>query len=817
MSSLTPCSESGGSEDEEDEERPVKRVKDKFHRILSDLKFCAKSNKVKSGVFNLTDPTSIQAFLNHNSAYIGKKSTKGQTLLHLIAEAEKDELSAARKIKLVKLMCEAHDDVNSILKIPKGLTCLQSANCIHQAILKKSSSKDDDLIKFLIERSDANTLAVDGNGFAPLHLAVEYKRSSDEAQGDIVQALVERCDKVLDTTYKHPEKGLISPYLYHELTHEEAKRKEVDAAEKKQKAEALVAKNERLRNKDNPKNKRGELKEKPRELPVPQVLAPSDFPLRAPRWATPVEASTSKIGSETAALQNISKGPLCATTAVNVIDVDSKWGESTPVVKKSSSKKTRTSSSLGIKQYLKLEYLRKRSHDEAVEFLYGVRQDRQMYFDLFGISPKVSKSRITQGFSHLIFEDILQYVAISRVEIEDDLIGLKPDHRSPKPDGYGRTDMKLLFRWLRDEKKVKTILKIIVGDLQEPAHSDDAIESCLTGMGIEIWDWKEVDLSPEVLQKGWSDSEGLRKLRKLREIHHIQQGLETRAWTQLNVTAFRARFETELIKVQDTKLTGDITDHTTNGVDAVRDPYERQKWIARMQRFADFLQAAERNIDQEPPLTLKHPITYLVQSKLVGGRSFCHRDEEQNLNQSYYLSGSGHGTATALLIAKVCPNVRLYILRPDEYVSEPGKRQITAKSAAKLAACNNILMFCAATDQGAYKDKTYPAATATKSIFKIGAAEASGAALKWIGDQSLVDFIFPGHRVPMERHDDLKDHDRMKEAFSQIGTTKESEYKYIMVWNRFTKYVKNAERASEPKDRYIDYIVKLAGELMREA
>jgi hypothetical protein len=74
------------------------------------------------------------------------------------------------------------------------------------------------------------------------------------------------------------------------------------------------------------------------------------------------------------------------------------------------------------------------------------------------------------------------------------------------------------------------------------------------------------------------------------------------------------------------------------------------------------------------------------------------------------------------------------------------------EKAIELAASKDVLMFCAATDQRPFKDRSYPAASGTKKIFKIGAAEASGAALEWIGDQSAVDFIMPGHQVVMERH-----------------------------------------------------------------
>jgi len=291
--------------------------------------------------------------------------------------------------------------------------------------------------------------------------------------------------------------------------------------------------------------------------------------------------------------------------------------------------------------------------------------------------------------------------------------------------------------------------------------------------------------------------------------------------------------------------------------------------------------------------------TILRPHNIVSGRSFCSHDTEQP--RPYYLSSGGHGTAMASLICRVCPKVKLYVLKLDEYGSEPGKRQITAKSAAKavraaidkgvhiismswsieptandirelgdaivLAAKEGILMFCAATDEGAYRDRTYPAASSTKELFKIGAAEASGIALKWLGDRRAVDFIFPGHNVVLERpggvpsdkynsltgssvatalasglaalilycvqaaalhlgaqptraKDEvvtmdvfraLKKHDGMKMAFLEIGTTEESEKKYIAVWERFKKPVK-AEKNTAP-DRLIDLIVALAREL----
>ena len=44
---------------------------------------------------------------------------------------------------------------------------------------------------------------------------------------------------------------------------------------------------------------------------------------------------------------------------------------------------------------------------------------------------------------------------------------------------------------------------------------------------------------------------------------------------------------------------------------------------------------------------------------------------------------------------------------------------VELEKAIELAASEGILMFCAATDQGAYIDNSYPAASSTKKLFKI--------------------------------------------------------------------------------------------------
>lgn len=151
----------------------------------------------------------------------------------------------------------------------------------------------------------------------------------------------------------------------------------------------------------------------------------------------------------------------------------------------------------------------------------------------------------------------------------------------------------------------------------------------------------------------------------------------------------------------------------------------------------------------------------------------------------------------------------------------------------------NILLFCAAPDQGADTTRTYPAAAGGPCI-RVGAAEASGEAYEWLG-AAPVDFLFPGANVLRCRIGDveggiagggrltgsnvatalaaglaalalycvqfavqyavvtnvqgqhvtaedlrnLKTRHGMEAAFHAIGTTAASQHKYLEVWDVF--------------------------------
>ena len=191
---------------------------------------------------------------------------------------------------------------------------------------------------------------------------------------------------------------------------------------------------------------------------------------------------------------------------------------------------------------------------------------------------------------------------------------------------------------------------------------------------------------------------------------------------------------------------------------------------------------------------------------------------------------------------------------PDD---ENDKRDL--EGAILEAAKEDILMFCSAKDKGAKQTSSFPS-LATNKIFKIGAAEASGAPDAWVGDLTRIDFTFPGNQVELEglgndinkevvsgssvatalaaglaalilycvqvrvrltqgrerenakrEFQALKKHDHMMKAFKNIGTTEESKNKYIAVWELFGKLVRESEKCDKPE--WIDLIVKAGTEL----
>ena len=102
-------------------------------------------------------------------------------------------------------------------------------------------------------------------------------------------------------------------------------------------------------------------------------------------------------------------------------------------------------------------------------------------------------------------------------------------HREKKfSRNRGLSDLVEVFRWLR-RNNVEQIVKVMVIDDCDPCHSDASIEDALRDFKVEVWDWKRIDISTDVIAEsskfikeislyssgnqavlmGWASSEGL--------------------------------------------------------------------------------------------------------------------------------------------------------------------------------------------------------------------------------------------------------------------------------------------------------------------
>ncbi|OTA02293.1 hypothetical protein A9Z42_0026610 [Trichoderma parareesei] len=827
----------------------------------------------------------IRFLVEHENDLLRIQDRSGHTPLFLAIESKKE--------KMVQWMCDSHPRISDILDISSNDK--DKMNCLHIGVDKRVKFLD-----LLIDKAEPTTLAAkDGDGNTPLHLAVEYKKCKKE-QLDIIQKIIAKSDVAVQRTPNGDfNNDGLSPYLHHK----ESCRKALARAKEK---ERKLAKDEKAREKSaraRPDGGDADASRPNKEaIPKPQGPAgpaapgeqgpdPSSRPDKRPNIQ--IDSSRTKYGGKTQPIVNVNS-PAVAT-APQLVNRDDKTPASRAAADTLAVKPTADTRSVtdgghksrideatlkGVERLLKLHYLRSRSYNAAMEILYGrnTTSDYELYFDLSG-HGNITQTGLENLLSKLRFEDILQYVAIPRLNVEVNMNTAnskrsRASGRSHKQDGEGRRDLCYIFDRLR-KKGVKTILKVIIDDSMTPAHSDEAIEDALKFMDVEIWDWKRTDLCSEVICRvaakarevnlywsgnnavlmGWSEEGGLKKLGELTTVYlHIQQEFK-----RLLFDAERSYYDHGNIKVDE----------------SIEEPIK--------------VALIDDGVDVKD-----------LEFNFIGGRTFCTRDEEHNLNDPYYVSSTGHGTIMARQIQSMCPRAQFYILRLEDHASEEGSRQITAKSAALAiraavrkkvhiismswtidppedeeerrfldaaiveAANADILMFCSASDKGAKQNLTYPSKATTK-IFTIGAATASGAADSWVGNLGNINFIFPGTKVEMDgprsgtdtssrevtgssvatalaaglaalvlycvqvrlylatdqekqkaRRDFqlLKKHEHMMKALKDIGTTEESNHKFIEVWEVFGKKVEEKERYDQ--DRWLDLIADVGTILCRK-
>lgn len=471
------------------------------------------------------------------------------------------------------------DDTRKLIGEYLEAECIEHDNdreitCLHTAIWNNFNPElTSIIISFVPEKMFS---VVDFKGRTPLHLAVDFETCC-ATQVDIVTELLRRGPAALDVL-THPDmwKRSHSVFQYHENTRR-------GAENRISQAQTLMKRQEEA------KASEGETEPKAKGFAEVRKFNPAmpTGPLHGhgePRSKSlAVSRGRGDTGSHGVGLNKVESGsaspspipgdpgraprPLVrvATGHLERLPSNDPGGKAlnSPSAAKGPESaedrdKERVESADAVKDMLKLIYLRRKKPHEAAQYLHiqdekgmcpqtlndtrscnadSCKTEMELWFD-FGPprTGSITQAEFRKHFGHLQFDRILQYVAFPRVELNR-----QGDASTLSERCQGRQDMEFFFDWLWG-KGVRRIIKVIVDDLGHPPHSDEAIEKALQPFGVEILDWRRLDLDPTTLEaigknlrevhlqwsgrntvlRAWSEPEGLAKTPTLETIRIIQ-------------------------------------------------------------------------------------------------------------------------------------------------------------------------------------------------------------------------------------------------------------------------------------------------------
>lgn len=114
--------------------------------------------------------------------------------------------------------------------------------------------------------------------------------------------------------------------------------------------------------------------------------------------------------------------------------------------------------------------------------------DVQTFFDYRGLPSEIHEQLFKKAFEKARFDEVLGYVHFPHVTVT---WRQKPKEKRPI-GGPSRQDMKLFFQFLH-QRGVRYILKVVIEEDAQSAHSDDAIKEVLGPITVEHLDWRKVD------------------------------------------------------------------------------------------------------------------------------------------------------------------------------------------------------------------------------------------------------------------------------------------------------------------------------------
>lgn len=331
--------------------------------------------------------------------------------------------------------------------------------------------------------------------------------------------------------------------------------------------------------------------------------------------------------------------------------------------------------------------------------------------------------KTTENFNFLEFESRLALLFLSLRPDNLYDVGQSEEKREEQA-AFDADNIINVFRWLKEKKQVKKILKVVVEDNPNQFCSDETIESCLECMDeIRFLNWNKRDLSVPTLSKAkgltelslyssginavlhhWSDQNGLVKLHKLRKINlHVEKGLEGATRNQANIREFMNKLKGSCEAIAKNREIEVVIDMVGMG-EAGNTPSgkHRSKWLpSTPQKHAGF-EAAEKfasvlynKMSKTNSIGRKVKVALLddgvnPEYKNIGrhlaGDGFPQASLDGHI-APFYKSTRGHGSMMASIISTICPFVEIYVAKIDnqEYLPHPAYNVEQATAAVDWA------------------------------------------------------------------------------------------------------------------------------------
>ncbi|KAK1240300.1 hypothetical protein MKX08_007742 [Trichoderma sp. CBMAI-0020] len=491
------------------------------------------------------------------------------------------------------------------------------------------------------------------------------------------------------------------------------------------------------------------------------------------------------------------------------------------------------------------------NRDRIAKCLYQPGHERDLDFNLSGLpDPTISKSLLKSLSNNLRFETILLYVALPKLTLgnSEEMNG-ENGEKSTFPAKRGTiTDLRVVFDWLR--KKCDEVIEEALKGFQVENwdwKKEDLCTDVIAASSNQIKSISFYSSGNNAVLMGWASSEGLQIERSSRSLLNfyqlqkvrlfIQQGQESIQRREDNIEAFERKVGSIMVQKNGKQKPIEVEHRLDDGkvsyaahfgtVNIIT--HQEISWISELERFAVFL-ASEKSIRaRNAPIKIAiiddgiDASLDIFKKKIAAGRSFCPLS-------TYYVPSGHHGTMMGDLICRICASVQLYVARLDESTNRNDmSRQITVQSAAEAVewavACkvdiismswtieeqtprqnldlydleaaisaaesNQILMFCAASDQGGNATvNCYPgmwnkcikigAATAVGDKYGFSITQKSGSSIATALASGLAGLLLCCDRLTCtSAEEQLQGQEQMRDAFRRLTGTDKSDRTFV--------------------------------------